>query len=85
MTTAATQLFEELREMTAEVLEVDPAELTPTSRFVEDHESDSLQAIELLARIERRYDIEIPQEELANMSHLQAVYDIVEKCSGRRG
>ncbi|GGR89263.1 acyl carrier protein [Streptomyces aureoverticillatus] len=82
MTTAATQHFEELREMAAEVLEVDPVELTPTSRFVEDHESDSLQAIELLARIEQRYKVEIPQEELANMSHLRAVYDIVKKHAG---
>ncbi|MFH8410204.1 acyl carrier protein [Streptomyces sp. NPDC018019] len=82
MTTAATQHYEELREMAADVLEIDPAELTPTSRFVEDHDSDSLHAIELLARIERRYNIEIPQAELARMSHLQAVYDIVRVSAG---
>ncbi|KWT63512.1 polyketide-8 synthase acyl carrier protein [Streptomyces albus subsp. albus] len=82
MTTAATRRYEELREMTADILEIDPADLTPTSRFVEDHASDSLHALELLACIERRYAIEIPQAELARMSNLQAVYDIVRTSAG---
>jgi acyl carrier protein len=74
--TRTTQL-EELREIVAEVLELEPEELTDTAGFVEEYEADSLRAIEVLARIEKRYGIEIPQEELAEMRNLEAVYNIV--------
>jgi acyl carrier protein len=74
--------FEELREIAAEVLEVEPEEITPTSRFVEDHEADSLRAIEILARIEKKYKVDIPQSELAKMSNLQAVYQVVREYAG---
>lgn len=71
-----------LREMIADVLEIEPSEITETSRFQEDHEADSLRAIEILARLEQEYKIEIPQEELAGMTHLAAVYDVVKKYAG---
>jgi acyl carrier protein len=68
--------LEELRELVAEVLEVEPEELTDTGDFQEDYEADSLRAIEMLARIEKRYKIEIPQKELASMQNLKAVYEV---------
>ena len=67
----------ELRELTAEVLEVEPVELTDTGDFMEEYEADSLRAIELLARIEKKYKVEIPQAELPTMRNLLAVYDLV--------
>ncbi len=67
----------EIRDIVAEVLELEPEELTETSRFKEDHDADSLRAIEILARIEKLYKVEIPQAELARMTHLLAVYDVV--------
>ena len=78
------QHLEELREIVAEVLELDVDELTDVGDFVEDYEADSLRAIEVLARIEKRYSVEIPQEELAEMRNLKAVYDIVARYVGWR-
>ena len=69
--------LEELREITAEVLELEPEEITDTGNFVEEYEADSLRAIEILARIEKLYKVEIPQERLADMTSLKAVYDVV--------
>ncbi len=69
---------QELREIVAEVLEVDPEELTDTGDFVEEYEADSLRAIEILARIEKKYRVEIPQSELAEMRD-------VEGCRRGRG
>lgn len=77
--------LEELRELVAEVLEVEPAELTDTGDFQEEYEADSLRAIEMLARIEKRYKIEIPQKELASMQNLKAVYDVTASYAGWRG
>ncbi|MFJ5223130.1 acyl carrier protein [Streptomyces sp. NPDC088400] len=71
------QHLDELREIVAEVLEVEPEEITETGSFVDEHEADSLRAIEILARIEKKYKIDIPQAELPNMGHLKAVYDVV--------
>ncbi|MYT29265.1 MULTISPECIES: acyl carrier protein [unclassified Streptomyces] len=81
MTTATTHLTE-LREIVSEVLELEPDELTDTGDFVEEYEADSLRAIEILARIEKQYDCEIPQAELPQMRNLKAVYEVVAAHAG---
>jgi acyl carrier protein len=77
MATDRSGRVEEIREIVAEVLEVEPEEITGTSLFAEDHEADSLRAIEILARIEKKYRVDIPQSELPKMVNLQAVYAVV--------
>jgi acyl carrier protein len=72
------QRMNEIREIVAEVLELDVEELTETSLFKDDHQADSLRAIEILARLEKTYKIDIPQSELPKMTHLGAVYDVVQ-------
>jgi acyl carrier protein len=67
------QELEHLREMVAEVLEVEPEELTDDGDFIEDYGADSLRAIEILARIDKRYRVEIPQTELPELRNLKAV------------
>lgn len=74
--------LEELRELVAEVLEIEPEELTDTGDFQEEYEADSLRAIEMLARIEKRYKIEIPQKELANMQNLKSVHAVTATYAG---
>jgi acyl carrier protein len=74
--------FEDMREIVAEVLEVEPEEITDTSDFAEEHEADSLRAIEILARIEKKYKVDIPQSELPNMNNLTNVYAVVKQYAG---
>jgi acyl carrier protein len=74
--------LDELRELVAEVLEVEPAELKDTGDFVEVYEADSLRAIEVLARIEKKYKVEIPQAELPAMRNLASVYELVARYAG---
>lgn len=76
--THATHL-EELREIVADVLEFEPNEVSDTGHFVEDYDADSLRAIEILTRIEKKYGVEIPQSELNDMHDMKAVYRIVAK------
>jgi acyl carrier protein len=78
------QHLEELREIVAEVLELEPEEVSDSADFVEEYEADSLRAIEILARIEKKYRVEIPQSELAEMRNLKAVYDVVARHAGWR-
>jgi acyl carrier protein len=74
--------LEELRELVAEVLEIETGELTDTADFQEEYEADSLRAIEMLARIEKKYKVEIPQRELAGMQNLKSVYEITATYAG---
>jgi acyl carrier protein len=82
MTQVLNPRMEELREVVAEVLEIEPEEISETSHFIDDHDADSLRAIEILARLEKMYKIEIPQTELPQMDNLGAVYGIVARYAG---
>ena len=79
MTASTTDQLEQLRELVAEVLEIETDELTDTGDFVEEYEADSLRAIEILARIDKRFRIEIPQEELPGLTNLRAVHEAVQR------
>jgi acyl carrier protein len=74
MTYTADLQLEELRDMVAEVLELEPEELADDGDFMEDYDADSLRAIEILARIDKRYKVEIPQSELPTLRTLSAVH-----------
>ena len=80
----AQQHMEELRELVAEVLEVEPEELTDTGDFAEEYDADSLRAIEILARLDKKYHIEIPQAELPELRNLKAVHEAVARHAGWR-
>ena len=72
-------LDDQLRELIADVLEIEPEEITDTSLFAEEHGADSLRAIEILARIEKTFDVEIPQDEWSRMVNLESVRAIVQE------
>ena len=79
---STTSRFEELRGIVAEVLEVEPEEVTDAGDFVDDYDADSLRAIEILARLEKLYKVEIPQSDLPEMRNLKATYDVVARYAG---
>lgn len=69
-----------IKEIVCEILEIDPAELTDTSLFKEDHGADSLGAIEILSALERTFDVEIDQAELTRMVNLDNVVAVVDEA-----
>lgn len=83
--TIVQQRIEDIREIVADVLELEPEEISDTSLFMEDHDADSLRAIEILARLEKKYDVEIPQSELPKMVNLTAVYEVLSEHAGWTG
>lgn len=54
--------FEKLQSIIAEVLNVDPDEITPDTTFVDDLGADSLDVFQIIMGIEEEFDIEIPNE-----------------------
>jgi len=54
--------FEKLQGIIAEVLSVDPEDITLNTTFVDDLGADSLDVFQIVMGIEEEFDIEIPQE-----------------------
>lgn len=74
--------METIKELVCDILELEEDEVTQTSLFKEDHDADSLRAIEILATLEKTFQIRIPQEELPKMVNLTGVYDVVAEHAG---
>ena len=55
--------FEKLQKIVAEVLNVEPEEVTMASTFVDDLGADSLDVFQIVMGIEEEFDIEIQAEE----------------------
>ena len=68
--------FEKLKKVIAEVLNVDPEEISMESTFTDDLGADSLDVFQIIMGIEEEFDIEIANEEAEN---IVTVSDAVEK------
>ena len=55
--------FEKLQEIIAEVLNVDPEEITMDTTFVDELGADSLDVFQIIMGIEEEFDIEISNED----------------------
>lgn len=58
---------DELRELIADVLEVDTESITDEVDFIRDLGVDSLLAMELAVTLERRYQVKIESHEIADV------------------
>ena len=75
-------LKDKLREIITEVTEV---EEIPEDTPCADLGIDSMMAIEIVADVEKSYDITIAEEELADLTNLQAVHDKVQEKLAEKG
>lgn len=67
----------EIRELIAEILEMDPKEIKPEAHFVRDLGADSMSALEVMATLEKKYQIVIEPENLPEMITLQQITNLV--------
>lgn len=67
--------FEKLQQIIAEVLNIDPEEITMNTTFVDDLGADSLDVFQIIMGIEEEFVIEIPTEEAEKIA---SVGDAVE-------
>ena len=69
----------DMRALVAEILEGDPLEIKGEAHFVKDLGMDSMMALEILAGIEKKYRIVIPEDLLPKFTDLNATVSIVKK------
>jgi len=74
----------EVRNLIAEVLEKDPAEIKADMRLVEDLGMDSLKALEVLVAVEKKYKITIPEEKLPALNTLDATVAIAKEFLAKK-
>ena len=72
-----TDALDTIREVAAEVLSVDPEQVTETARFKEDLDADSHDLVELVMGLEERFDIEVPEDDLEGVTTVGQAVDLV--------
>ena len=68
-------MLEEMKEMIAEQLNCEESSITETTSFKDDLGADSLDLFELVMALEEKYEVEIPSEELAELTTVGAVME----------
>ncbi|MBB3662101.1 MULTISPECIES: acyl carrier protein [Prauserella salsuginis group] len=72
----------EIKALVCRVLETEPDAVGLEDRFVDDLGADSMKLIELLSHLEIEFDVEIDEDELDRLVHLQGVYDVLGDVAG---
>jgi len=73
-------VFEKIKRILAEEMDVNPTEVFPKSSFADDLGVDSLGYVVLLQAFEEEFNIEFPDEDAAN---LKTVEDAVKYIEGK--
>jgi acyl carrier protein len=81
----ASQLdFKDLQELSAEILGIDAEQVQMDKSFQRDLAADSLDLVELIAAIEDKYDVELPDEELEKMKVIADLWKFLQEKTAER-
>ena len=69
--------FEKLKKVIAEVLSVDPNEITLDTTFADDLGADSLDIFQIIMGVEEAFDIEIPPEKAENITTVEEAVEMI--------
>ena len=71
-------VFEKIRKILADQLEIEESKITLDSNLVEDLNADSLDIVELIMDVEQEYDITIPDEDLPEVVTVKDIVSYIE-------
>lgn len=75
---------QDIRELVAEILEEDdPQSIAGDANFIKDLGMDSMMALEILAGIEKKYRIAIPEDMLPKFTDLNTTVALVKEVLGK--
>ena len=72
--------FEKLKKIIAEVLNVDPDEITMETTFQYDLGADSLDVYQIIMGIEEEFDIEIPAETAEQVTTVEDAVEMIKNA-----
>ena len=70
-------VFEKLKKIIADVLNVDPEEISMDTTFMDDLGADSLDVFQIIMGIEEEFDIEVPAEEAENITTVEQAVEMI--------
>jgi len=68
-----------IREFLVEDLEIDESKIKPTAKLIEDIGIDSLDFIDIVVIVEKKFGFKIKTEEMANVKTFSEFCDYIEK------
>lgn len=71
-------VFDKVRDMIVELLQVDAASVTPESRLVEDLKADSANVMVMILELEDKFGIEVEDEVILNLKTVGDVVSYIE-------
>ena len=72
--------FEKLKKVIADVLNVDPDEITMGTTFADDLGADSLDVFQIIMGIEEEFDIEVPPEEAEKITTVEEAVALIKNA-----
>jgi acyl carrier protein len=75
-------LFDDVKAIVVEQLNVNADEVKEESKFVEDLGADSLDVVELVMALEEKFDIEIPDDEAEKIVTVKNAMEFIESKQG---
>lgn len=72
--------FEKLKQIIADILNVDPKEITMETTFVEDLGADSLDVYQIVMGIEGEFDMEIPEEKIESITTVGEAVNLIKNA-----
>lgn len=69
--------LEKLKKVIAEVLSVDPEEITAETTFMDDLGADSLDVFQIIMGLEEEFDIEIPPEKAEKITTVGEAVELI--------
>lgn len=76
-------MFEKLADIICNYVEVEPGDIHPESRFMEDLGFTSFDFMSMLGELEDEFDVEIDQQEVSDIRTVQEAVDYLTKLSGK--
>lgn len=72
--------FEKLKNIIADVLNVDPEEVKMETTFMDDLGADSLDVFQIIMGIEEEFDIEVPAEIAENIKTVEEAVELIKNA-----
>lgn len=77
-------IFEEIKDILAENLDLDPNTIEMTSDLASDLGADSLDAIDIVMSLEDQYGIEVPDSAIENMKTVEDIVNFIENSDAAK-
>lgn len=73
------EILKKIQEMLAQLFDLDPEEIKPESKLFEELELDSIDAVDLVVKLQKQIGVKIMPEDFKQVRTVQDVVDVVDR------